>query len=119
MMSQAKLKFLICRTCVRDNPGEGVFSTIESLEKTYRQQLKSGLFSSVAEIELQNCFSECENFHCVQLTDAQGGVRLKKISTPQQLQQVVQWIKDCQKSGKVELPEGLQEHHLQTIRLDD
>ena len=116
-MGNKKLKLLVCRTCIRDNPGQGIFATVDSLTDVYKKGLKKGLFSCSAEMDLQNCFTECENFHCVQLTDSDKGFRLKKISTPEKIETVLQWVKQVEKSGQLELPESLKDNLLETIKL--
>ena len=116
-MSSKKLKLTVCRTCVRDNPGEGIFENAESVEKTYRQQLKQGLFGSVAEIKMQNCFSECENFHCVQLTDDTLGFRFKKISSPTKVDELIRWVKAVKETGRMDLPESLIGHLIEPIKV--
>jgi hypothetical protein len=116
-MSQAKQKLTICRTCVRDNYGEGIFSDVDQVEKAYRERLKARLWGTVAEVGLQNCFTECENFHCVQVEHGQAGFRLKKISSLEKIDQVTGWIRDIQQSGRLDLPEGLISNLIEPIKV--
>lgn len=106
-MSKSNLKLTLCRTCVRDNYGEGIFSNIDMVEKAYRERLKGGLFGSLADIQLQNCFTECENFHCVQVESGNAGFRFKKISSPEKIEQVTQWMKEVRRTGRLDLPDHL------------
>src|ERR1700752_2959405 len=80
-MSKNKFKVVVCRTCVRDNPGEGPFANPEITEKTYREKLKEGFFRSAAELNLHNCFNYCEQYYCVQVLGPTHGFQLKKISS--------------------------------------
>ncbi len=115
-MAKSKLKLTICRTCVRDNYGEGIFSNIDLVEKSYKDRLKEGRFGSAAEIALQNCFTECENFHCVQLADEAMGFRLKKISTTEKINEVSDWVKQVKNTGRWDLPETLISHLIEPIK---
>jgi len=116
-MSKSKLKLTICRTCIRDNYGEGIFSDIDQVERAYRRGLKDGAFSSSAEVCLQNCFTECENFHCVQVENEQAGFRLKKISTPEKIEEVTRWMKEIQRSGRLDLPDPLIPNLIEPIKI--
>ena len=115
-MAKPRLKLTICRTCVRDNYGEGIFSNIDLVEKTYKERLKEGRFGHCAEIALQNCFTECENFHCVQLADEEMGFRLKKISNLDKINEVSQWVKQVKDTGRWDLPEELIPHLIEPIK---
>ena len=116
-MSKNKPKLTICRTCVRDNYGEGLFSEIDMVEKAYRERLKTGITGSAAEIVLQNCFTECENFHCVQVENEEAGFRLKKISSIDKIEQVTTWIRDIHSTGRLDLPETLIPNLIEPIKV--
>ena len=111
-MAKGKLKLTICRTCLRDNPGEGPWASIETLDQEYKKHLGSGWFNKTAEISYQNCFAQCENFYCLQVTAQGSGYLLKKISTPEKIQAVVNWIREAkaQKQNKLKVPDCLAEH---------
>lgn len=116
-MSKNKLELVICRTCLRDNPGEGDFTNFETNAKTYQSAFKEGWLKKTAEIKYQNCFAQCEHFHCVQITKDNEGFLLKKISTPEKLGSVVSWLKEV-KSGtqNFALPTELSEHLIGPVR---
>lgn len=116
-MVKNKIQLTLCRTCVRDNQGEGVFADIETVEKVYRQKLKSGIFGSLASIKLQNCFANCESFHCVQITDHEKGFLLKQISDPEKIESVCEWVKLSKANGTMELNEGLKGHLIETVKV--
>jgi hypothetical protein len=112
-MAKNKIKLTICRTCIRDNEGEGVFSQIDLVEKAYKERLKEGLFHSAAEIKLQNCFSQCENFHCIEVADQTKTYQLKKISNIEKVESVCDFIKKSKTSGQLEFPEELRDNLLE------
>lgn len=116
-MSKTKPKVTICRTCVRDNYGEGLFSEIDLVEKAYRERLKTGVTGSAAEIVLQNCFTECENFHCVQVESDAAGFRLKKISSVEKIDQVADWIRDIHRTGRLDLPDNLISNLIEPVKV--
>ncbi len=113
-MSEA-LKILACKSCLRDNPGEGVFASPENAEKEYRGKLKEGLFRKTAHFELHSCFAECENFHCVRVLKGKVGVHLKQISSPQKIDEVIEWVKLSKQTNSLEVPECLKENLLYEV----
>ena len=111
-------EILACKSCLRDNPGEGVFATPESCEKEYREKLKEGLFRKTAHFELHSCFAECEHFHCVRVMKGKTGVHLKKISSPQKIDEVIEWVRLSKQINSFEVPEGLKGNFLYLISLE-
>ncbi len=109
-MGKSKLEMVICRTCLRDNPGSGTFTDFEHNAKHYQESLKEGFLKKTADIKFQNCFAQCENFHCVQVTQGGRGYLLKKISTPEKQQQLVEWLRESKQKGLLELPDTFSEH---------
>ena len=107
-MSKNKLQVVLCRTCVRDNPGQGMFQDFELNSKAYQSQLKAGLFKKHADLKYKNCFAQCENFHCVQVTKNGEGFLLKKISTPEQVQNLIEWVKEAKEHSALSLPKVFQ-----------
>ncbi len=112
----APLKILACKSCLRDNPGKGVFSSPESYEKEYKEKLKEGLFRKTAQFELQSCFAECEHFHCVRVMKGKTGVHLKKISSPEKIGEVIEWVKQAKRTNFFEVPENLKENFLYEVK---
>lgn len=110
-----KIKILACKSCLRDNPGEAAFSSPENYEKAYKEKLKEGLFRKSAHFELHSCFAECEHFHCVRVMKGNVGVHLKKISSPEKINEVIEWVKSSKQTNSFEVPEHLKEHLLYPI----
>lgn len=110
-MSDA-FKILACKSCLRDNPGEGVFATPESAGKAYREKLKEGLFRKIAHFELHSCFAECEHFHCVRVFKGKMGVHLKQISSPEKIDEVTEWVKHSKQTNSFDVPEHLKDNLL-------
>lgn len=115
-MGKNKLEVVICRTCLRDNPGTGTFTDFETNAKHYQESFKEGLFKKTADLKFQNCFAQCENFHCVQVTRNGIGYLLKKISTPEKQAQLVHWLRDNKDCDRLELPEALSDHLIAPVQ---
>lgn len=110
------LKILACKSCLRDSPGEGVFASPESIEKEYKEKLKEGWMRKTSSFELHGCFAECENFHCLRVFKGKKGFHLKKISNPEKIDQVIEWMRHAKKSDGFEVPECLKENLLYPIK---
>lgn len=108
-------KILACKSCLRDNPGEGIFSSPESAEKEYREKLKEGLFRKTAGFELHACFAECENFHCVRVLRGKEGFHLKQISSVRKIEEVIEWVRLAKQTNFFEVPEGLKGNFLYEV----
>ncbi len=109
-------KILACRSCLRDNPGEGVFASPENCEKEYKAKLKEGLFKKTAHFELQSCFAECEHFHCVRVMKGKVGVHLKQISSPEKIDEVIEWVRLAKQTNSFEVPDHLKGHFLYDLK---
>lgn len=115
-MAKNKLQVVLCRTCLRDNPQEGDWKSFEANAKVYQQKLKDGFLRKHAELRFQNCFSYCEKFHCVQVTKNGEGFLLQKISTPQKVNDLVDWVKESKKSPYFELPHSLHDNLIAPVK---
>jgi len=116
-MAPKKLQITLCNTCVRDNYGEGIFATTDSVERAYRERLQ-GLGADLMPVfRRQNCFNLCENYYCVQVDDRETGVLLKKISDPDKIHSVCEWVKTCAQSGKFEIADSLKSHLAETVKV--
>lgn len=115
-MGKSNLELVICRTCLRDNPGAGNFSDFETNAKSYQEALKAGLFKKTAQVKFQNCFAQCENFYCVQVTQGGEGFLLKQVSTLEKQQELLDWLKESKRQGQLELPESFSEHLIAPVK---
>ena len=115
-MASSKINLTLCRTCVRDNPGTGIFENAEALEAFYKKKLRESALDQVVELNFQNCFAECESFHCLELKRHDAGFRLKKISDPQKTEAVLNWLKQIQQNQRLDLPENLIENLLEPLK---
>ena len=116
-MAKKKLQITLCNTCVRDNYGEGIFASTDQVEAAYREKLKGLAPGLMPVFKQQNCFNLCENFHCVQVDDRETGILLKKISDPDKIHTVCEWVKTCAQSGKFEIADSLKGHLAETTKL--
>ena len=116
-MAPKKLQSTLCNTCVRDNYGEGVFASTDAVERAYREQLQGLNADLMPAFQRQNCFNLCENYHCVQVDDRNTGILLKKISDPEKIHAVCEWVKSCAQSGKLELTDSLQNPLAETVKV--
>jgi hypothetical protein len=115
-MAKSELQVVICRTCLRDNPGEGNCESFQKNVQFYQEQLKDGWLKKIAKLKYQNCFTHCEKFHCVQVTGNGRGYLFKKISNPQVQQELIEWVRRCKSQGKVEPPEKLVQHIIAPVQ---
>ena len=109
-MGSAKVKITVCNTCVRDNYGEGIFAQTESVESAYRRALKDAGYVGTPQIDRHNCFNLCELYHCIRVEQNDIGIVLKKISDPNKIQAVAEWVRDVNEGKSFEVPAALQEH---------
>ncbi|MFO1462803.1 MAG: hypothetical protein U1F66_03435 [bacterium] len=116
-MAAKKLQITLCNTCVRDNYGEGIFRETPDLEAHYRAQFKGLPSNLVPEFKQQNCFNYCEQYHCVQVDDHETSILLKKVSDPEKIRSLCDWVKGCAQSGKLELAESLKSSLLETRKI--
>jgi len=116
-MGKMRLQITLCNTCVRDNYGEGLFSTTENVEQAYRERLKGLSPDLMPEFKQQNCFNLCEQFYCVQVDNRDQGFLLKKVSDPDKIRTVCEWVKTCAQSGKFEVTETIQGHLAETVKI--
>ena len=114
-MGKQKPQLVICRTCHRDNPGEGDFANFASAAKKWKRALVPGIFNKIADVKYQNCFAQCENFYCVQVTQNHEGFLLKKISTPEKMNQVIDWITSAPENKPLQIPESLRDEVLKQV----
>ncbi len=106
--------------CLRDNPGSGPWSNAQALQCEFKRQLGSGWLRPLAQIDFQNCFAQCENFYCVQLTASGSGYLLKKISSPEKIEALVRWVRESQKDrGSLQIPDDLAEHIIAPVEPAD
>ncbi len=115
-MTTKKIHLTLCRTCIRDNPGEGIFKAPEALEAFYQKKLREHSLDGVVELKMQNCFAECESFHCLELNRQHVGFRLKKISNLEKTEAVLTWLKQISQSERLDLPENLLENLLEPLK---
>ena len=111
-----RLEITLCNTCVRDNYGQGIFAATDSVEEVYRKQLK-GLGAATPEFRQQNCFNFCEHYHCVEVKDQETAYLFKKVSDPDKIHSLCEWVKTCTQSGKFEVPESLKDQLLETQKI--
>ncbi len=117
---KSPLKLTICRVCLRDNPGLGPWTDETTLKCEFKRQLGSTWFRPLAEIDFQNCFAQCENFYCVQVTAWGSGYLLKQISTPEKIQALVRWIRAAQNhQGVLKISDELAEQVIAPVEFVD
>lgn len=116
-MNKDKLELVICRTCLRDNPGEESFADFESNASAYQSAFKESWLKKTAEVKYQNCFAQCENFYCVQVIQNQQGFLLKKISSREKMNHVIAWLQRVKKGVQAfELPSELRDHLIAPVK---
>lgn len=115
-MAKSELQVVICRTCLRDNPGEGNCESFQKNVQFYQDRFKEGWLKKTAQLKYKNCFTHCEKFHCVQVTQGGRGYLFKKISSPQVQQDLVDWVRQCKSQDKIEPPETLAGHIITPVQ---
>lgn len=115
-MASNPIEVTICRTCLRDNPGEGTFANYETNAEYYRGHFKEGWLKKTARIKYQNCFANCERFYCVQVTQGDQGYLLSQISNSQKQQALIDWVRQCKVRGKMTIPDELKDHVIAPVK---
>ncbi len=89
-MSSRKVTVLVCRSCIRENPqSEPALANEESLRITYKRKLKRGFFRNLAELQIVDCLTNCQNPNSVQIDCEDGEMLFGRISTCQKVDEIV------------------------------
>ena len=113
-MSKKPIQITLCNTCVRDNYGEGIFSSTDAVEGAYRERLKGLGASRMPAFKQHNCFNFCELYHCVQVEGPNGTYLFKKVSDTGKIAELCDWVRHLAEGGTQELPKTMQELLIET-----
>lgn len=118
-MAKNNIEMVLCRTCVRDNCEEGFFQNFDEAAQFYKDRLNLGLFRKAARLKYQNCFAQCENFFCLQVSRNNKGFLLKKISSPEKIDSVIDWVKESSQGKDFQLPQKLEENLIRHVEVSE
>lgn len=109
----SKIKLLVCRSCIRDNPqSDSLFASVENAKQVYGKKLRRNFFGTHAELKWVDCLTNCHRPNSVQIETLSGEeILFAEISSNNKMDEVIEMVKKFSKSSEpVTVPASLQEN---------
>jgi predicted metal-binding protein len=104
-MPSEKIILKVCRSCVSQNlQSDPALQSETALRVTYESKIKKGLFGKIAELQIVDCLTNCENPNAVQIDRADGEMLFGKISNEALVDEVIQLVRELRDPSKPFVP---------------